>query len=139
MRKASAALRTDPGCLRKLEAADPVIVELREWSRIAGDLGTERNRLTNRLREQLWRYFPAMLELEGDLGAEWLLNLWEAAPSPAKARRVREASIAKLLKRHRIRRFDAAHVLEVLRQPAITVQAGTPRSCHRRRRAPVLS
>jgi transposase len=121
----ASALRTDPACLRKLEAADPVIVELREWSRIAGDLGAERNRLTNRLREQFWRYFPAMLELEGDLGAEWLLKLWEAAPSPAKARRIREASIAKLLKRHRIRRFDAAHVLEVLRQPAVTVQAGT--------------
>lgn len=121
----ASALRTDPGCLRKLTASDPTVVELREWSRIAGDLGAERNRLTNRLREQFWRYFPAMLELEGDLGAEWLLNLWEVAPSPAKARRVREASIAKLLKRHRIRRFDAAQVLEVLRQPAVTVQAGT--------------
>ncbi len=29
---------------------------------MAEDLGAERNRITNRLREQLWRYFPAMLE-----------------------------------------------------------------------------
>jgi hypothetical protein len=49
---------------------EPTIIELREWSRIAEDLGAERNRLTNRMREQLWRYFPAMLEFEGDLGAE---------------------------------------------------------------------
>ena len=57
-------LRTDPRCFRLLAAADPVVVELREWSRIAEELGVERNRLANRLREQLWRYFPAMLELE---------------------------------------------------------------------------
>jgi hypothetical protein len=64
----ASALRTDPRCFRPLAAADPIIVELREWSRIAEDLG-ERNRLVNRLREQLWRYFPALLELEDDLGA----------------------------------------------------------------------
>jgi hypothetical protein len=63
----ASALRTDPHCFRLLAPLDPTIIELREWSRMAEDLGTERNRLTNRLRQQLWRYFPAMLELEGDL------------------------------------------------------------------------
>ncbi len=106
-------------------ALDPTVIELREWSRIASDLGTERNRLTNRLREQLWRYFPAMLELEIDLGAPWLLDLWELAPTPGKAARIREGTVAKLLKRHRIRRFDAAHVLDVLRKPAVQVAGGT--------------
>jgi transposase len=121
----ASALRTDPQCLRPLAAIDPVIVELREWSRIAGDLTAERNRLTNRLREQLWRYFPAMLELESDLGAEWLLDLWELAPTPKKAARIRELTAAKVLKRHRIRRFDAAHVLAVLRKQPVQVAAGT--------------
>jgi Transposase len=115
----ASALRTDARCFRPLAAADPIVVELREWSRIAEDLGTERLRLTNRMREQLWRYFPAMLELESDLGAEWLLDLWQAAPTPAKASRVREATIAKLLKRNRIRRFDAAHVVATLRTQAV--------------------
>ena len=121
----SSALRTDPRCFRFLAAIDPAVVELREWSRIASDLATERNRLTNRLREQLWRYFPAMLELESDLGAEWFLELWEASPTPGKAARIREATVAKLLKRNRIRRFDAAHVLAVLRKPPVQVAAGT--------------
>jgi transposase len=121
----ASALRTDPRCFRLLAAIDPVIVELREWSRIAGDLGAERNRLTNRLREQLWRYFPAMLELESDLGAEWLLDLWELAPTPKKAARIREATVAKVLKRYRIRRFDAAHVLAVLRKQPVQAAAGT--------------
>ena len=49
----ASALRTDPRCFRPLAAADPIIVELGEWSRIAEDLGVERNRLANRLlREQ---------------------------------------------------------------------------------------
>jgi transposase len=121
----ASALRTDPRCFRLLAAIDPVIVELREWSRIAGDLGAERNRLTNRMREQLWRYFPAMLELESDLGTEWFLELWEAVPAPAKAIRIREATVAKVLKRYRIRRFDAAHVLAVLRKQPVQVAAGT--------------
>lgn len=121
----ASALRTDPRCFRPLAVADPVVIELREWSRIAEDLGAERNRLTNRMREQLWRYFPALLELEGDLGAAWLLDLWETVPTPAKAARIREATIARLLKRHRIRRFDAAHVRGVLRSPPIKVAAGT--------------
>jgi hypothetical protein len=78
-------LRTDPRCFRLLAVADPVVIELREWSRIAEDLSAERNRLTNRMREQLWRYFPAMLELEDDLGAEWLLDLWETVRTTREA------------------------------------------------------
>jgi hypothetical protein len=121
----ASALRTDPRCFRPLALADPVVIELREWSRIAEDLSAERNRLTNRMREQLWRYFPAFLELETDLGAEWLLDLWETASTPAKAGRLREITIARVLKRNRIRRFDAAHVLGVLRKPPVEVATGT--------------
>ena len=121
----ASALRTDPQCLRPLALADPVVIELREWSRIAEDLGTERNRFASRLREQLWRYFPAVLELEADLGAEWLLDLWQAAPTPAKAMRIRKTTVAALLRRHRIRRLDAGQVLETLRKPPIKVADGT--------------
>jgi transposase len=121
----ASALRTDPQCFRRLAVVDPAVIELREWSRIAEDLGVERTRLTNRLREQLWRYFPAMLALDSDLEAEWLLELWDAVPTPDKAARIHQATIAKLLKRHRIRRFDAAHVLQTLRKPPLRVAPGT--------------
>ena len=121
----ASALRTDPRCFRLLAIADPIVIELREWSRMTEDLGAERNRLTNRMRELLWRYYPALLTLENDLGAEWLLDLWETVPTPAKAARVRETTIARLLKRHRIRRFDAAHIIAVLRQTSVQVAAGT--------------
>ena len=121
----ASALRTDVRCFRLLALADPVVIELREWSRIAEDLTAERTRLTNRMREQLWRYFPAFLELESDLGAEWLIEVWEAVPTPGKASRVREATLTKVLKRNRIRRFDAAQLLDILRKPPIEVASGT--------------
>jgi transposase len=121
----ASALRTDPRCFRALAKMDPIVIELREWSRIADDLGAERIRLTNRMREQLWRYFPAMLELESDLAAPWLLDLWEAAQTPDKARRVRETTVARVLKQNRIRRLDAVQVLAVLRNEPVIVADGT--------------
>src|SRR5215217_4857652 len=78
----------------------------------------------DRIRQQLWRYYPQLLELSEDVTPEWILELWAVAPTPAKATRLREATVARLLGRHRIRRLDAASVLEVLRQPAITAAAG---------------
>ena len=89
------------------------------------DLTAEKTRLSNRSREQLCRYFPAMLELEQDVAAEWFLDLWELVPTRNKAPRVREKTIAKLLKSHRIRRLDAAEVLMALKKPAVVVAAGT--------------
>jgi transposase len=123
-RVAAAGLRTDPHLFRPLQVGDPGVIELREWSRLAEELQQERLRLASRIRQQLWRYYPQLLALADDLTAEWILELWSLAPTPAEAARLREATIAELLRRHRIRRLDAASVLEVLRQPAITVAAG---------------
>jgi transposase len=120
------ALRTDRHALRRLAVEDPTIIELREWSRMHEDLQRERTRLTNRVREQLWRYYPQALELAGDdLGAGWFLDLWHQAPTPAKAARIREKTIARILKEHRIRRIDAAKALEILRRKPISVAPGT--------------
>ncbi len=123
-RVAASGLRTDPHLFRPVQAGNPAVVELREWSRLAEELQQERVRLANRVRQQLWRYYPQLLELTDDLAAEWLLELWTLAPTPAKAARLREATLARLLKQHRIRRLDAASALGLLRQPAITVAAG---------------
>jgi transposase len=119
------SLRTDMRAFRKLSIAEPLIVELREWSRIDEELKVEHGRLTNRLRQQLWRYYPQMLQLADDVGANWFLDLFEAVPTPEKVVNVREKTIARILKNHRIRRFGAAHVLSELRKPALTVAPGT--------------
>jgi len=46
------------------------------------------------------------------------------APTPAKAARLRETTLARLLKQHCIRRINTAAALGILRQPAIQVAAG---------------
>ena len=119
------ALRTDRHAFRRLDASAPEIVELRAWSRIADDLTSERTRLANRAREQLWRYYPQFLTVEDDLSKAWARDLWSLAPTPEKARRVRLKTVAALLKRHRVRRIDADTVLETLHEPAVAVAAGT--------------
>ena len=121
----ASALRTDPHCLRRLEPTDPAVIELREWSRISEDLTRERTRLANRMREQLWRYYPQFLAAIGDdLAAPWTLALWRSLPTPAAAQRVRETTLAKLLKQHRIRRIDAATLRGRLCVPAVQVAPG---------------
>src|SRR3954470_22057466 len=123
-RVAAGGLRTDPHLFRPVEAGDPAVIALREWSRLAEELQHERVRLSNRIRQQLWRYYPQLLEVSADVTAEWVLDLWTLAPTPAKAARLREATLARLLHEHRIRRVDAERVLGLLRQPAIPVAEG---------------
>src|SRR5260370_30457584 len=82
------SLRTDRHTFRRLSNDEPVIVKLREWSRMADDLQQERARLASRMREQLLRYYPQMLELADDLAADWFLDLWNQAPPPRKAARL---------------------------------------------------
>jgi transposase len=119
------SLRTDRRAYRRLENDDPDVIELREWSRMASDLKREDNALCNRARQQLLRYYPQVLELTADVGEAWILALLELVPTPADAHRRRRSSIEKLLRSHRIRRWTADQVLEVLRGPALTVAPGT--------------
>lgn len=119
------SLRTDVQCFRRVELDPPRIIEIREWSRVSDDLIQDRIRLTNRLREQLLRYYPQFLDLADDVGADWLLELWNKLPAPAHAARKCRASVAAILKRHRIRRLDSDGVLAKLRVPPLTVAPGT--------------
>jgi len=124
-RVAASGLRTDPHLFRLVQVSDPSVIALREWSRLAEELQQERVRLANRVRQQLWRYYPQLLELaDGDVTAEWVLALWTMVPTPAQAARLREAAVAKLLRQHRIRKLDAETALGILRQPAIAVAVG---------------
>ena len=117
-------LRTDRRLFRRLQVADPRLIELRAWSRLAEELRAERVRLSNRVRHQLWRYYPQMQKLTDDLAAPWFLDLWAIASTPAKAGRLRKSTVERLLKQYRIRRMDAETVLRILREPAIKVAAG---------------
>lgn len=119
------SLRTDRHAFRALAADDPLVVELREWSRMYDELTLERTRQINRLRDQLWRYYPQAAELTDDVAANWFLDLWEQVPTPAKAARVTEKTLARILQKHRIRRVNAAEALRILRQQPLSVAPGT--------------
>jgi transposase len=120
------AYRTDPAAFREIAPADPVVVELREWTRMHAELVRERTRLANQMRDQLWRYYPQMLALaDGDLDQPWVLELLALAPTPKEAPRLRRDRVEQLLKRCRIRRIDAARVLEILKAEPIKTAPGT--------------
>lgn len=121
----AAALRTDPECLRKLEAPDEGALQLRAWTRARKQLVEDRKRLSNQIRDLLWRYYPQLLEaVDNDVSANWTIALWRLAPTPAKALGVSETTVAELLKEHRIRRLNATRLLAMLRQQPITVGPG---------------
>jgi transposase len=119
------ALRTDRHRLRRLQPTAATVLELREWSRMGDELKEERVRLANRIGEQLWRYYPQAFKVTDDLAADWFLALWALAPTPAKAARLAESSVARILAAHRIRRIGAAEVLRLLKEKPVTVAAGT--------------
>ncbi len=121
----ASALRTDKHCFRLLATRDPLIIELREWSHMHEEHGRDRRRYTSRLREQLLRYFPAFLEFEGDLDADWKLELLERAPTPSSANKLSRLRVTKILERNRVRGRDAQEVLATLQQPAVVTSAGT--------------
>lgn len=121
----ASALRTDAQALRRLEPADAALVELREWSRMAQEHSRDLVRYTNRMRDQLVRYFPAFLILPGESAAGWKLELLELAPTPAMAAHVPRVKVARILKRHGVRCCDAGQVLAILRAPPPVVSHAT--------------
>lgn len=121
----ASALRTDEHAFRRLEPEEPTLVELREWSRLVEELTAEQVRWSNRMRDGLRRYYPQMLELGADGSDPWFLDLWQAVPTPAKARRIRDVTIRKVLRKHRIRRLTPKQVHDTLRTEPLRVADGT--------------
>ena len=76
------------------------------------------------MREQLWRYYPQMLELADDLAADWFLDLWSHAATSAKAVRLRATTIERFVKAYRLRRWQAPEVLRILKQKPLSVAPG---------------
>ena len=118
------SLRTDRKLYRQLVLGDPALVELRELARAYEEITVDVLSLANRLRQQLHRYFAQFLELGAVHEESWLRELLELAPTPESAARLRRTAVQALLRRHRIRRLDAAQVLKVLRRPPLPVAAG---------------
>jgi len=124
------AVRTDRRAFTRVRLPAAIVLELREETRIHDELRTEWSRTTNRWRQQLARFYPQLLEV-GEVEEPWLWALYELAPTPAGAARLRRARLTQLLRTHRIRRHTADSVLAVLRTAALTVAPGTVAAAQR--------
>src|SRR5436190_8636633 len=94
------ALRTDQHCFHQVRLDDPGVIRLREISRLEENLSQDFHRLTNQVREQLWRYFPQLLQLAASPEEPWIWELFELAPPPQKPAKLPPSKITKVLKKH---------------------------------------
>jgi transposase len=119
------SLRTDQPCFRRVRIDDPLIIQIRELSRLSEGLKVELGRLHNQFREQVHRLVPQLLKLSLAPDEPWLWDLMEIISSGADPSRVRPTQVKRILKVNRIRRFDADELLALLRQPAPWTTPGT--------------
>jgi Transposase len=131
------ALATDQPAFRALAPEDPLLIELREWSRAEDELREEWGRLASRLREQLHRFYPQALARCPAADEAWFWALVGLAPTPAAALRLRHAAVVTLLRAHRIRRLTADQVLAALQSPPLRVAPTEARGAAIRRRVGV--
>jgi transposase len=119
------SVRTDQPSFRRLQLDEPQLLLLRELSRAEETLLEEFRRRANRLRDQMHRLYPQMLELCSAADAPWLWDLIDLAPAPAPAALLSEEQVQRVLKAHRIRRVKAKEVLTCLQAPALPGAPGT--------------
>ena len=129
-----ASLRADPDLFRRLELEKPLVLQLRERTRTVNELTCQRTRLCHQIRQQLWRYYPQLLaipNLLNQLTHPWFRELWERARTPEQALKLRVSTLAKLPKKHGIRRLNAKGLWEILHAPALTVAPGAAEAAGR--------
>jgi transposase len=118
------SLRHDLSLYRRVKLGDPLLVELRELTRMHEDLGGEMVALGNRLRDQLQRFYPQLVSLGSVHEERWLWALLKRAPTPEEGGRLSLAKIESILKKHRIRRVSAVEVRDVLRREPLRAAPG---------------
>jgi len=120
----SDALRTDRRAFRLVRPDDPTIMHLRELCRIVEELQVEEGRLTNRLREQLYRVHAPWLTLSPAADEPWLWAIVGATPHPDAWPQLPRRRIAPALRAHRIRRLTVDQIVTALRQPTLPSAPG---------------
>lgn len=118
------SIRTDRPSFRRLRVDAPQLFMLRELSRAEETLLEAFRRTTNRLREQLHRFYPQMLQLSSAADEAWLWDLLELVPTPAPATAVTAEQVQQVLTAHRIRRVTADEVLVCLQAQALPAAPG---------------
>ena len=117
-------LRTDRRAFRRVHPDDPLIIELREVTRLREDLLEDERRLANRLRDQLLRVDAGWLAVTPAADEPWLWAVLAEHPDPATWPRLARRRLAPVLRAHRIRRVSPDELLQHLRAPRLRVADG---------------
>jgi transposase len=120
----ASSLYTDRQSYRRVEIDCPEMIRLRELSRFQDELKIELRRATNRLWQQLHRYYPQMLAISPAADDRLMWDLLEAAPTPAEGRKLSSLRIQRILKAHRIRKLSVDGVHAALRTAPLVLAPG---------------
>jgi transposase len=89
------------------------------------EIDIDLRRCVNQLSQLLLRYFPQLLRLCSTPDEPWLWALLELAPTPQRAAKLTEKRLKQLLSKHRIRRWTAEKVGQILSAPPLPLAAGS--------------
>jgi transposase len=87
-------------------------------------LKAELRRTTNRLWQQLHRYYPQMLKLSPAADDRFIWSLLSEVPTPAQGANISRVRIQDILAAHRIRQFTADEVLSTLNATPLILAPG---------------
>lgn len=118
------SLRTDQPAFRRVPVDHPVVLQLRALARLEEDSARDLSRLTNQLRDQVYRIAPPLLRLCPAADEPWFWTVLEQAPTPAEQHRLTPTQVRTVLRTHRIRRVTADEVLAALRAPTFVLAPG---------------
>jgi transposase len=120
----ASSLRTDQRSYKRVELDAPEIIRLRELSRFEEELKTELRRTTNRLWQQLHRYYPQTLALSPAADDRFIWDLLSQAPMPEKGAKLSRSRLQRIFKAHRISKFTIEDAIAILRAPSLALAAG---------------
>jgi transposase len=119
------SLSTDRHCFRPARVDHPLVIQIRQVSRADSDLKQEVRRLSNQLREQIYRYFPQLLRLSPAADDPWLWDFLELAPTPRAAARLGTRRIQAFLRAHRLRKISTEAFTKEVESASFEVAPGT--------------
>ena len=118
-------LEGHPQTVRLVKAPNPLWVRLRRASRKMGRLKKLELQCVQAIQDALRGYFPELLGLLGGqpMSAPWFLDLVLRVETPKKAKKVWTSTLEDVVRRHGLRRFDAASLKAALTVPPLMVSA----------------
>lgn len=120
----ASSLYTDGQSYRRVKIDSPELIRLRELSRFQDELKIELRRVTNRLWQQLHRYYPQMLAISPAADDRLMWDLLEAAPTPAEGSKMSSLRVQRILKAHRIRKLSVDEVHTALKTAPLVLAPG---------------